>query len=252
MGTKGVHLDVQQRINKTTVVTPTNSLPTYLSAPTQAQLDALPITLCPAQLQTCFEYRANGVGPSNILPAIRGPGFSQTEHLLKIHRLDIQAYNGLAIQLNRRFSNGLQFQGAYTWSHLIDNSTADFNTTRALAASRSELPNLTAEKATSALDRRQRLTIAAYYESQWFKKGNWMMKNLAGNWVFAPIYTYESPELFTVESQVDSNLNGDSATDRVIVNPAGVAGTGSGVTALTNSSGQTVAYLATNPKAQYI
>ena len=27
----------------------------------------------------------------------------------------------------------------------------------------------------------------------------------------APIYTYESPELFTPQSAVDSNLNGDSA-----------------------------------------
>jgi hypothetical protein len=38
----------------------------------------------------------------------------------------------------------------------------------------------------------------------------------------------------------------------VIYNPAGVAGTGSGVTALKNTAGATVAYLAVNPNAQYI
>jgi hypothetical protein len=47
-------------------------------------------------------------------------------------------------------------------------------------------------------------------------------------------------------------LNGDSAPDRTIVNPHGVKGTGSDVTPLTNSAGATVAYLATNPNAQYI
>ena len=63
----------------------------------------------------------------------------------------------------------------------------------------------------------------------------------------APIYTYESPEYVTVLSQDDANLNGDVASDRAIVNPAGQAGIGSAVTPLTNSAGQTVAYLANNP-----
>jgi hypothetical protein len=58
--------------------------------------------------------------------------------------------------------------------------------------------------------------------------------------------------MYTVQSAVDSNLNGDSASDRTIINPSGAPGTGSGVTALTNSAGQTVAYLANNPTAQYI
>jgi hypothetical protein len=56
----------------------------------------------------------------------------------------------------------------------------------------------------------------------------------------------------TVLSQQDSNINGDFFSDRVIVNPAGKDGTGSDVTALTNSAGETVAYLALNPNARYI
>ncbi len=42
------------------------------------------------------------------------------------------------------------------------------------------------------------------------------------------------------------------ASSGVIVNPNGIAGSASGVSPLTNSFGQTVAYLATNPNAQYI
>jgi hypothetical protein len=78
------------------------------------------------------------------------------------------------------------------------------------------------------------------------------MKNLVGNWELAPIYTYQTGTLFTVQSGVDSNLNSDSATDRAIVNPNGNPSIGSGVTALTNSANQVVAYVAKNPNAGYV
>jgi hypothetical protein len=112
--------------------------------------------------------------------------------------------------------------------------------------------NWAAEKAVSALSRTNRFTLAMVYEMPFFKSSNWLMKNVLGNWEFAPVYTYESPEWATVQSTTDSNLNGDPAGDRVIVNPGGVPGRGSDVTPLLNSAGNTVAYLASTPNAQYI
>jgi hypothetical protein len=50
---------------------------------------------------------------------------------------------------------------------------------------------------------------------------------------------------------VDSNLNGDSVADRTIVNPAGTANVGSGVTPISRN-GDVVAYVANNPNARYI
>jgi hypothetical protein len=112
---------------------------------------------------------------------------------------------------------------------------------------------MTAERSDSALDRRHRFTMAAIYDAPWFKgSGNWIMKNILGNYLVTGVYTFESPEYAVVQSNVDSNLNGDSAGDRSILNPNGVKGTGSAVTALTNSRGQTVGYLANNPNAEYI
>ncbi len=255
LGTRGIHLDLQSRINKRTSITPTNSLPTYLSRPTQAQLDALPLTLnqlCPSSLaSTCGIPAAQLSGPSNIVPAFAANGFTNAA-FVEDSPTGWSTYHGLAVQLNRRFSNGLQFQGAYTWSHLIDNSTADFNSTALSPRRPQDFQDLTAEKATSALDRRHRFTIAVYYEAPWFKKGNWFMKNLVGNWTAAPVYTYESPEYATVQSALDSNLNGDSATDRAIINPAGQDGVGTAVTSLRNSGGRIVAYLANNPNARYL
>jgi hypothetical protein len=173
----------------------------------------------------------------------------------------------LQSQLTRRYSNGLQFQLAYTWSHDNDNSTAEVASTYLTPRRPQDFSNLAADKASSALDHRQRLTLGLVYDMPFFKSSsNWFMKNLAGNWEVAPIYTYESPELYTVQSGIDSNLNGDSAPDRTIVNPSGVAGTGSGVYGLT-ATGQVVnltssttvtqaapvvAWVAKNPNAQYI
>jgi hypothetical protein len=56
----------------------------------------------------------------------------------------------------------------------------------------------------------------------------------------------------TVQSGLDSNLNGDSAGDRVIINPDGADRVGTDVTPLRNSSGATVAYLANDPNARFI
>ena len=109
------------------------------------------------------------------------------------------------------------------------------------------------ERSNSGIDHRHRLTISAIYDIPFFSKSSsWFARNLLGNYEFAPSYTYETGEWATVQSNVDSNLNGDNAGDRAILNPGGVKGTGSGVTPLTNSAGFTVAYLADNPSAQYI
>jgi hypothetical protein len=165
-------------------------------------------------------------------------------------------YHGLAAEFNKRFSSHLLFKGAYTWSHLMDDSTSEVNSTTLSPRRPQDFNNIRAEWASSALDRRQRLTAAWVYEVPWFdKSGNWMVKNLIGNWQVAGAYTAEAPEYATPQSAADSNLNGDAAGDRVIINTSGKPGTSSDVTALTSTRNgvvQTVAYLAKDPNAQYI
>ena len=90
------------------------------------------------------------------------------------------------------------------------------------------------------------------YELPWFKKSNGWTKTLLGGFSLAGTYTAESGEPITIRSGIDSNLNGDSAGDRAILNPAGREGVASLVTALKRTDLQTVAYLAVNPNAKYI
>src|SRR5260370_76868 len=141
-------------------------------------------------------------------------------------------YHGLGIQMNRRFSNGLQFQGAYTYSKNIDNSTADFFSTVITPRRAQDFQNLTADRSNSALDHRNRFTLAAVYDVPWFKHGNWFKKNVVGNFQITPVYIGETGEWGDVQSGRDSNLNGDTAGDRSVFNPKGTAGTGSGLIGL--------------------
>jgi hypothetical protein len=239
LGTRGVHLDVQTRPFDTSPVTPGNSLPTFLSQPSQAALNALPLTL--AQLQA----------EPTILPQFAAAGFTNSA-LTEDSPIGNSTYHGLALQLNKRLSDNLQFVSAYTWSHLIDDSTADFFTTLLTPRRPQDFQDLRADRSSSALDHRQRFTIAALYDVPFFRHSNAFLRNVAGNWSVAPVYIYESPEYVTALSQDDANLNGDVFTDRTIINPAGQNGVGSAVTPLMNNAGQVVAYLATNPNARYI
>ena len=239
VGSRGLKLPVQARLNVQSPVNINRYLPTYMTAPSQATLDSLPYTLAGIK----------SVG--NLLPAWDNAGFNGN-YVVGFEPWGGSKYNGLSVQFSRSFTNGLQFQAAYTWSHLLDNSTADVFSTVLTPRRPQDFQCFNCDWGTSALDRRQRLTLFAIYDLPFFKNSNWMMKNIVGNWQFTPLYTLQAPEYATCQSAVDSNLNGDSAPDRCIYNPAGVAGTTSGVTALNNSQGGTVAYLVNNPSAQYI
>ena len=239
LGSHGYHLLTQNRLNIQNKTTDTLYLPTYLAAPSQAQLDALPVTL--AQIQARSRY----------VPAYAAAGFNAAA-IVGFVPWGGSQYNGLALQLNRRFSKGLMLQSAYTWSHNIDNSTATHFSTVLSPRRPQDFRNLRAERASSALDRRQRFTINAVYDAPWMKSShNWMVKNLVGNWRFVGTYTAETGELVTPQSGVDANQNGDTV-DRTIINPAGNEITGSDVTVLKNTAGATVAYLAKNANARYI
>ena len=242
LGTRGISLPIQQRINEQSVVTPQNALSLYFSAPAQRQLDSLSSNL--TALQAALDN--NGA----ILPQYLQAGFQSfiTEFMPQGN----STYHGLAAQVNRRFRNGMQFVGSYTWSHNIDDSTAEVFSTVTTPRRVQDFQNLRAERADSALDHRQRFTFAMVYDVPFFKRGNWFLKNVAGNWEIAPIVTYQTGTWATVQSVADSNLNGDSAGDRAIINPQGAANAGSSVTALKNSHGDVVAYLTDNPNARYI
>jgi hypothetical protein len=242
LGTRGLNLPIQDRLDIQAVVNAQNALPMYTTMPSQATLDGLTNTL--AALTSTYD--AGG----RFLPQYLNAGFQS--NIVAFMPMGASTYHGLASQVTRRFHNGLQFVGAYTFSHNIDNSTAEVFSTYTTPRRVQDFQNLNADRSSSALDHRNRFTLATVYDMPFFKNSNWFMKNLVGNWELAPIYTYETGTLYTIQSGIDSNMNGDSAGDRTWINPQGTVNIGSAATALTNSNGDTVAFLANNPQARYV
>jgi hypothetical protein len=260
VGTKGIHLPVQQQIDIQPRVTSSLNLPTFLTAPDQATINGLTTNLGTILAQP------------NIIPAYTDAGFAGG--ITSFQPLGQSIYHGLQAQVTRNFSNNLQFLAAYTWSHLEDNSTADVFSTVLTPRRPQDSQNFKADMSTSALDRRHRLSLEAMYNVPFFKgSSNWMAKNLLGNWEVVPQWQLQSPEFFTPQSGVDSNLNGDSAPDRTIFNASGTAGTGSATTPICSKALPStlacstrvdpvtgtilaapfiVGYLAKNPNAQFI
>jgi len=251
VGTRGVHLWNQTRLNVVPQVTASNFIPTFFSLPSATTFASLTKTL--AQVKAFIPPGATTDIPYNNLSAL-----GSQSNIVGYAPQATSTYHGLALQLNRRFSNGLTYIVAYTWSHLEDDATATNFSTYLTPRRAQDFTNLKADWATSALDRRHRFTFTPIYEFRPFTGGNWLMKNIVGNWNISGTYTYESPEYATVQSGLDTNLNGDSAGDRVIINPAGQADVGSAVVGynaqgqVASSSGTIVAYVAKNSNARYV
>ena len=252
LGTRGIHLPTQVQLNVQSPVTTANQLFTSLTGSTSVATSPNANTL------------GNLENLSNIVPAFEQAGF--TSKITAFVPASESNYNALSLSLQRRFQHGFLLNAAYTWSKTMDDATAEIASTSLTPRRPQDSQNVAADYSRSALDRTQRLTIAAVYDLPYFKHSNWLLKNGVGNWTIAPIYTYESPAYATVLSGVNSNLNGDASTiDRPVVNPNGVKGTGSGVnpvysTTLANQCGAGVAtcdanlvgYVAANPNAYYI
>lgn len=242
VGTRGLFLPVQLQINRQAVVNASNALPVYINAPSQATLDSLTSTLAGLQADV-------GSGGS-LVPAFANAGFRST--ITAFMPRGNSTYHGWSNELSRRFSNGLQFRGSYTWSHNIDDSTDALNSTTLAPRRPQDSQNLRPERASSILDYRNRVVVQMLYDVPFFKNRNWWLKNLLGNWEIAPVYTYQSGQHVTPQSQIDANLNRDTAPDRVIINAAGDPTLGTTTIPLTNSAGQTVAYQVVNPNAKFI
>jgi hypothetical protein len=247
LGTRGVHLLTQNRLNRQAKVAPEDGrlgLPTFLTAPTQAQLDAMPLTLTQINARSSFVPRYAAAGFINA--AQNGP------NVIAFLSNGNSTYHGASAQVQRRFSNGLQFTSAYTWSKLIDDTTAEVFSTVLSPRRVEDFQNLRRERARSALDRQHRWVNSAIFELPWYKNAKGLTGFLLGGFSIAGTYTAESGEMVTIRSGIDANLNGDNAGDRAILNPAGTEGVASTVRALTRTDGQTVAYVANNANAKYI
>lgn len=131
-------------------------------------------------------------------------------------------YNSLQFFANRRFSAGLEFQVAYTWSRLISDTIN--RDSEGQADPVQNIRNLRAEKALGNQDQPQSLTLNYIYELPFFRKSSHSFaKGVLGGWDLVGIYSVHSglPQTVCIDHDVVGLSNGGAVCQRpdVIAQP---------------------------------
>ena len=115
-------------------------------------------------------------------------------------------YSGLQLQLNQRISHGLQYTGAYTWSHATDDSNGAFsiNTNSPIFVDSSGRVLLNQNKGNSDTDQRHAFVSTMLYElpfgkgKQWGSNWSNAANSVFGGWQFNNILSIGSGTPFDI------------------------------------------------------
>ncbi len=124
-------------------------------------------------------------------------------------------YNSFQLFANRRFTSGLEFQVAYTWSRLISDTINRDTESRATPVQ--DAFNLKAEKALANQDQPQTFTVNYIYEFPFLKNSsNKFAKGAIGGWEVVGIYTARSglPQTVCIDHDVVGLTDGGAVCQR--------------------------------------
>jgi hypothetical protein len=112
-------------------------------------------------------------------------------------------YHGLAVSVNKRFSQHIQMIGSYTYSKSISE-----NDDIAFELGPQDPTNVRADRALSSFDLRHRLSIASIFESPYRGgKGSAWYKRALADFYMSPIVTARSGFPFNIQTGFDVNLD---------------------------------------------
>ena len=128
------------------------------------------------------------------------------------------SYHALQLEARKRFSYGLTFTGAYTWSQALDDVSDIIETAGAPAIAQDSV-NVRAERGSASFDARHRFAVSAVADLPLFRHQTNRVARLFGGWQVASIFHARTGQPFTLEVPFDANLDGN-LTDR----PSSTAG----------------------------
>ncbi|HWE53062.1 MAG TPA: carboxypeptidase-like regulatory domain-containing protein [Bryobacteraceae bacterium] len=163
----------------------------------------------------------NGVAtyPVTSSPVLANPAVANTTTWLSE---GLSSYNALQLDLNRRFSRGLQFRAVYTWSKSLDDGTALNSSVGSNAPGFVMFPlNPKLDWGPSTSDVRNLGVINATWQLPFGNRLRGMAGKLATGWTVSGIGTLQSGFPFTPSLGYNPTDNGDSRNPiRPSVNPA--------------------------------
>ena len=118
-------------------------------------------------------------------------------------------YDGLSVNLKKRYSKNYEFLVSYTWSHAIDDSTDVVSTSDSPQSN--FVPN--AERSNSTFDQRHRLVLSGVYNSGHIG-GSGFVPVVFSGFTVAPIFEISSGRPFNILTGTDTNFDFNPLTDR--------------------------------------
>jgi hypothetical protein len=117
-------------------------------------------------------------------------------------------YHSLQVQMNKRFSYGVQLTTAYTWSHAIDEASDLFDTAGTPALPQDSY-NRAAERGDANFDIRHRFAYSLIWDLPGFKR-----KDVFGGWQLSSTGSFQTGQPYSVLFCCDINRDGN-ASDRI-------------------------------------
>ncbi len=138
------------------------------------------------------------------------PGFSSITIQQSVSNSN---YNGLWLSANRRLTHNLTFNTSYTFSKSIDNNSVGSSNPQV-----QDFRNLSAERALSDFDARNRFVLSAIYLMPFQGRGVFLSR-LAQGWSVAPIVNLQSGNPFSPIIQVTDTRGSLEAFNRPFIVP---------------------------------
>lgn len=154
---------------------------------------------------------------------LRFPGrrFASFQRISQFESTGNSIYNGLTVQVNKRFSQNFQLLGAYTFSRAIDDNPDATSVVPGNAGDDTKIVqntlNIRDDRGLSVNDVRNRLVISGVWEVGNYGRSvsNRVVRAIASGWSLSGILTAEDGRPFTARVGNDLNNDGNRFTDRV-------------------------------------
>lgn len=159
---------------------------------------------------------SSNLGMNQVRPEIHSPSSTQKDRpfpqfsnvTIVLPTLGITNYHALMTKVEKRFSQGFNFLGTYTWSKNLNNTNEGGAVLGAEGGTYSNYYNRRADYGFSENDIPQRLTLSGVWELPFGKGKRFLAESPAGyiigGWSLGGIFTAQSGPPFTVTTQVNS------------------------------------------------
>lgn len=153
---------------------------------------------------------------NQVRPELLGPGNAQTRRpfpqfgnvTLLSPMWGNSNYHGLNAKVEKRFSNGLNFLGNYTWSKFIDDVASDFEV-GAIPAGYQNFYDRRADRSLAGNDVRHRLVVSSVYELPWGHGRKFLtqgvLSTIAGGWNLGAILIAQAGSPFGLTTQTNTS-----------------------------------------------